>query len=109
MSITDPGSSAYEIPTLPESTNSQSSRVTFVYVIASGPRNVKIGYSIDPERRLAQLQTGHERRLSLVHKEPVPDQQAPLIEKRIHHANRHKYLHGEWFDLTPTMKRSEKS
>jgi hypothetical protein len=40
------------------------------------------------------------RRLSLIHKEPVSDQQAPLIEKRIHHANRHKCLHGEWFDLT---------
>jgi hypothetical protein len=72
----------------------------YVYVIASGPRAVKIGFSIDPERRVQELQTGHERHLSLVHKEPVSDIHGPLLEKLIHRANRHKTLRGEWFDLT---------
>lgn len=61
---------------------------------------MKIGHSTDPERRLRQLQTGHERPLTLVHKEPVHPEWAPLLEKRIHHANRHKALRGEWFDLS---------
>jgi predicted GIY-YIG superfamily endonuclease len=72
----------------------------FVYVIASGPNTVKIGYSSDPQRRLKELQTGHERKLTLVHKETVTESEAPYIEKIVHVANRHKCLHGEWFNLT---------
>jgi hypothetical protein len=72
----------------------------FVYVIASGPHSVKIGFSVDPERRVGQLQTGHERKLSLVYKELVTDFEGPMLEKRIHDANRHKGLRGEWFDLS---------
>lgn len=71
----------------------------FIYIIASSPETVKIGYSADPERRLRQLQTGHERRLSLVHQEAVDSDRAPILEKLIHAANRHNCLHGEWFRL----------
>lgn len=72
----------------------------YIYAIASGPESIKIGYSLDPERRVGQLQTGHERLLKLVHKEAVSAEKAPILERLIHQANRHKCLHGEWFKLT---------
>ena len=72
----------------------------YVYVIASSPNRVKIGYSGDPEQRLIQLQVGSEKLLTLVHKEPVTPKWAPILEKRIHSANRHRCLHGESFNLT---------
>jgi hypothetical protein len=72
----------------------------FLYVIASGPESVKIGYSSDPQRRVGELQVGHEKILQVVHKETVPDDKAPLLEKLIHQANRHRCIHGEWFNLT---------
>jgi hypothetical protein len=72
----------------------------FIYVIASSSDTVKIGYSADPQRRLGQLQVGHERKLQLVHTEKVDADRAPLLERLIHQANRHRCLHGEWFNLT---------
>lgn len=72
----------------------------FIYVIASGPNSVKIGYSADPSRRLRELQVGHEKKLILIHAEPVEAERAQLFEKLVHRANRHRRLHGEWFDLT---------
>lgn len=73
----------------------------YVYAIASAPHSVKIGYSADPDRRLQQLQVGHERKLQLVYKEPVDnEQQALFLEQKIHNLNRHKKLRGEWFNLS---------
>ena len=72
----------------------------FVYAISSSHNTVKIGYSADPERRLRQLQTGHERRLALVYTEKVEPERAPILEKLIHQANRHLRMSGEWFALT---------
>lgn len=72
----------------------------FIYAIASGPETVKIGYSANPERRLGELQVGHEKRLKIVYKEAVPDKKAPILEKLIHNANNHLRIHGEWFALT---------
>lgn len=72
----------------------------YIYVISSGPETVKIGYSADPQRRLGELQVGHENPLRIVHKERVPEDKAPILEKLIHVANRHKCIHGEWFALT---------
>jgi Meiotically up-regulated gene 113 len=73
----------------------------YIYAIASGPTSIKIGYSADPEKRLGQLQIGHEKKLVLIHKEPVSPEQAPLLEKRVHQSNRHKALRGEWFRMSP--------
>lgn len=72
----------------------------YVYIIASSADTVKIGYSADPEKRLSQLQVGHERKLELVHKEFVGETQAPILEKLIHRDMRHRCIHGEWFKVT---------
>lgn len=72
----------------------------YIYVIASSPGVVKIGYSADPQRRLRELQVGHERKLELVYTESVDKDRAPVLEKLIHQANRHRCIHGEWFDLS---------
>lgn len=74
---------------------------TFIYVIAAdenGP--IKIGISQNPEKRLRQLQTGHERRLILFHVQEFEPERAHLIERIIHNTVRHKRKIGEWFDLT---------
>jgi hypothetical protein len=74
-----------------------------MYVIAphnnstTGP--VKLGISVDPERRLTQLQTGHHERLRLFHTEPVPSDRARLYERLLHRDVGHKRSHGEWFHL----------
>lgn len=74
---------------------------SFVYVIASDPQGpVKIGYSADPQKRLAQLQTGHADRLHLYHAEPFTPDRAPLFEKIIHKTVNHHRRTGEWFGLS---------
>lgn len=73
----------------------------YVYVIAARPEGpVKIGYSADPQRRLAQLQTGQPEKLHLYHAEPFTPQRAPLFEKIIHKTIRHHRKKGEWFDIS---------
>lgn len=72
----------------------------FLYVIGAitdGP--VKLGISVDPERRLHQLQTGHHERLRLFHAEPVPRDKARLFERLLHRDIGYKRSHGEWFNL----------
>jgi T5orf172 domain len=73
--------------------------MNFIYVISaneSGP--CKIGISIDPNRRLKQLQTGHEEILFVHHTEPVID--AKLYEGLLHKTMNYKRKRGEWFNMS---------
>lgn len=74
---------------------------TYIYVIGTQGNLQKIGYAADPNKRLAQLQTGNPERLYLHHKIPVPDSRARLVEKHIHKEISYKRATGEWFKLTP--------
>lgn len=54
---------------------------------------VKIGYSVNPEARVGELQTGNPRQLYLVAKMPGTEED----ERRIHAKFIHKNIIGEWF------------
>jgi hypothetical protein len=72
-----------------------------MYVIGSsedGP--CKLGISVNPDRRLTQLQTGHAARLHLYHQEPVPAPKARLYEQLLHRDVGYERAVGEWFNLT---------
>lgn len=73
--------------------------MSYLYVISDG-KLVKIGFSINPEKRLSQLQTGHPDKLELIYREQVPDDKALILEQLIHKANNHLRVRREWFKLT---------
>jgi hypothetical protein len=64
-------------------------------------RHVKIGLAFDPEKRLRALQTGHSQRLRVL---------AWLRGEREDEARLHRKFYrtrvqGEWFRITPALKR----
>lgn len=68
----------------------------FVYAIQEeSTKNIKIGISRDPAKRLQQLQTGNSSKPRLV----AVAQAASRFkdERRIHIANENYKIHGEWF------------
>jgi hypothetical protein len=70
----------------------------FVYVIhAVGTNRIKIGYSADPEKRLAQLQTGSPYELKLLAQWPGTAE----VEQRIHQRLAQYRCGGEWFSVPP--------
>lgn len=75
----------------------------FLYVICESENasSVKIGVSANPDRRVKQLQTGHEAKLSVFHRETVDSKKAKPLETLVHRALAHKKIRGEWFALSP--------
>jgi hypothetical protein len=74
---------------------------TYLYVIASAEHGpCKIGYSINPEKRLKQLQTGHAHPLKLWFAQAVPNHEARRIERQIHCTIGHLRTKGEWFSVS---------
>lgn len=74
--------------------------VTSVYVIEAGEKMVKIGLSIDPSYRLAQLQIGSPTRLQLAYSLALQDAYAPLVEREAHQRLARLRSHGEWFSMS---------
>lgn len=82
--------------------------MTMLYCIGTDDGFIKVGLSDDPQRRLAQLQTGNHRKLTLLHPGPnydgtgsiTPDCDPMAIEKEMHLALRHRRARGEWFFAT---------
>lgn len=69
---------------------------SWVYFIAELPNGpMKIGLSVRPYRRLAQLQTGHPARLKLL--AVIPGNHA--MERQIHRRFASQRLSGEWFRI----------
>jgi hypothetical protein len=93
-------------PSARSSPRRQNITGAFVYVITDGHR-VKLGSSIDPNRRLRELQTGNPRPLqfSFVGITPGPGFDIEMKAKDMltrHRAN----MHGggdEWFDTSPEI------
>lgn len=81
----------------------QETSYTYLYVIceADQPEVVKIGFSIDPARRVKQLQTGHANTLHVFHKEAVETTKVKPIERIIHKTLAHHKRKGEWFGISP--------
>ena len=80
---------------------------SFVYVITDGHR-VKVGSSIDPNRRIRELQAGNPRPLqfSFVGITPGPGFDIEMKAKDILRSYRAN-MHGgdEWYDTSPRSRR----
>ena len=76
---------------------------SYVYFIAEMSNvklahRVKVGVATNPKKRLAVLQTGNSRELSLLFTiGPMSKKQAYDIENQLHYKFRHSQLRGEWF------------
>jgi len=72
----------------------------FLYVIKSGDSAYKVGISMDPKRRLSQLQTGNHNPLSLVMQIPFESSgEANRVERIIHEKIKAYNSSGEWFKI----------
>jgi len=72
----------------------------FVYVIhAVGTNRVKVGFSLTPEKRLIELQTGSPFPLSLIGKR----EGTIGLERAIHFRLREHWQTGEWFEIDPAQ------
>jgi predicted GIY-YIG superfamily endonuclease len=70
---------------------------SFVYIITNG-EDYKVGVSVDPEKRLKQLQTGNSKKLSIVSTFEVSKKVVFAMEKEAHKLICAKYQKsGEWF------------
>jgi len=68
----------------------------FIYAIRSGKSNlIKIGFSVEPQGRLKELQTGSPGKLELLQTWPG----TRYDEKRIHRFLKKNRVHGEWFQV----------
>lgn len=78
----------------------------YIYFIGSGKNHkfVKIGKSINPKKRMAELQTASPVTISLIHYESVnTEEKAFIIEKELHRIFRKYNSRGEWFYKLPIV------
>ncbi len=71
----------------------------FVYFIRSGRKgSIKIGYAIDPDKRLKELQTGNPYPLTIVATIECDSMMAAQhMESSLHYRFRKQNVRGEWF------------
>lgn len=70
----------------------------FVYVIqAMGTNRIKIGFSVEPDKRIKELRTGSAQSLQILAKLPGTRE----TEKRLHRALAEYRQGGEWFEVPP--------
>lgn len=72
----------------------------YVYVIQEAETgHIKIGYAMDPKKRLSELQVGNPRKLKIVYQEGFQSTgDAILSEMHFHKYLRYCSLSGEWFE-----------
>ena len=81
-----------------EISSSKSMRITFVYFMRIlNTEFVKIGFSIDPQNRKSQLQTGNPHKLGVDFAHPTTRPRD--LEDRIHKDLSIKQVRGEWYLL----------
>ena len=75
----------------------------YLYIIGNDQGFIKVGVSKNPERRVKQLQTGNEHKLTLLFTEEFECERKHLlhIEKEVHKALRRMSTKcvGEWFEI----------
>jgi hypothetical protein len=72
----------------------------YVYVIGSQSGPCKVGYSVDTERRLKDIQRPKTQRIQIFGKWPLGHATALAVERYAHWLLRDKQISGEWFDVT---------
>ena len=71
----------------------------YVYIVAT-EKELKIGYSSNPVKRMACMQTGNPKKLHLVTTLNHEDYSAQELEKLLHIAFYKERLEGEWFKIS---------
>lgn len=80
---------------LPACLTRGSTRFGWIYCIRDDRAGVvKIGFSVNPDRRLKQLQTANASTLRLI----AAIYSTADFEALLHWSNKSRRLHGEWFD-----------
>lgn len=75
-------------------------RIAYVYVIGREDGPVKVGYSVNPEDRIKELQSGAAFKLEIFHLAEAKNRKhAYTIEHDFHAVFSAKRLFGEWFDM----------
>lgn len=89
----------------PEKKDTQAEELPdgFVYFIQAGSGPIKIGSSLDPARRLNDLQTAHYEKLALLATVRVPSLSIMLVEGWLHEVFSGSRLQGEWFSPTESL------
>ena len=76
----------------------------YLYIIENVDNGlVKIGYSLDPHRRCASLQTGSSAELRVAHTVAVAEDRARLLEQQMHRDVGPYRVRGEWFSVPLTQ------
>ena len=71
---------------------------------------VKIGYARDPDKRLAELQTGNPKRLKMMFRIPATSKRhAADLESMLHEACAEHRRQGEWFWVKGVKRVMKKS
>lgn len=78
----------------------EQSRIACIYVIGGPPDVVKVGFAVDLQRRLAQLQTASPHRLTVLFRQETPAEDAAAVETQAHWILRDHRRNGEWFEVT---------
>ena len=79
---------------------------SYVYVITDGRGSCKVGKANDVKKRLAGLQTGNSRRLSVAYKHPCKNpSRANLLESLVHKKLEKYNTIGEWFSVSADVAR----
>lgn len=73
---------------------------SYIYVIGDNASPYKIGFTKNPDKRLKSLQTGNPRKLSMLYKEEINENEIKYIEKQIHKELKRKQVSGEWFNIS---------
>lgn len=70
---------------------------SYIYIITNG-EDYKVGVSVDPKKRLKQLQTGNSKKLTIVSTFEVSADDVYKMEKEAHREIQIRYeKRGEWF------------
>jgi hypothetical protein len=76
-----------------------------IYFIASGNNGpVKIGFAVNPDQRIKDLQTGNPCKLILIGR--ISEVYQPVvIERFLHERFSKSWIRGEWFERTAELMR----
>lgn len=81
-------------------TDPRAKEIAYIYAfgVPSGP--IKIGYSMNPKKRLLMIEKEQGQRLIVMGKWPVGLLKAHAVERYAHWLLRDKHYHGEWFNIS---------
>ena len=74
-------------------------KISYLYIIGSKDGPYKMGFSVNPNRRLKQLQTGHSLDLLVHYIKEVDRALVKYLEYLLHKEIGRFKIRGEWYDM----------